>query len=479
MRKAMLAILLVVTLALQIAAQTTPGAAVQLHQFNDFTTSAKAQSFNLIGTGNLYHQVTYNVIGTASPVSVVIEASKNNGTTYSTIATLTDTGGTSSSFSGSYNLIRITPTWTDTAAINPAYLTATYAGSPTVTAKITGGGTSGQVAYFDGIGSITGNAAMSFATTTGLTLTLPLVSTQGTIVDSTPFISHTATWNDAADAFIDDNRAITSTASAATSAISRVQVGGSTVYRWRKDGSYSDTDTFAQAGINLTQGRYVASSDGGGSVRFLTTNNATGGLIFSSGGTQTSNSGAQHSAFAFNPGSYTSGAGSAVFTGIDERYTINFGAAQSGSVTGIFVNATETALNSVIHNLMDLQVGAASKFKVDNAGNAQAQRHDTLTNCADSAGAAACGSASSGAFVIDATTTATVVSTTAITANSQVLLTEDSSLGTRLGITCNTQSILILGTPVVTARTTGASFTATIVVGPTTSPMCINYTIVN
>jgi len=51
-------------------------------------------------------------------------------------------------------------------------------------------------------------------------------------------------------------------------------------------------------------------------------------------------------------------------------YTINNSGAQTGTATGIFLNATETALNGMAHNLMDLQVGSVSKFKVDNAGSA-------------------------------------------------------------------------------------------------------------
>lgn len=49
-------------------------------------------------------------------------------------------------------------------------------------------------------------------------------------------------------------------------------------------------------------------------------------------------------------------------------YTINNSGAQTGTATGIFLNATETALNGMTHNLMDLQVGGVSKFKVDNFG---------------------------------------------------------------------------------------------------------------
>jgi len=53
----------------------------------------------------------------------------------------------------------------------------------------------------------------------------------------------------------------------------------------------------------------------------------------------------------------------------NEVYTINNSGAQTGTLTGIFLNATETALNGMTHNLMDLQVGAVSKFSIDRLGN--------------------------------------------------------------------------------------------------------------
>jgi hypothetical protein len=53
---------------------------------------------------------------------------------------------------------------------------------------------------------------------------------------------------------------------------------------------------------------------------------------------------------------------------INETYTINNSGAQTGNTTGIFLNATETALNGMTHNLMDLQRGGVSRFKVDNSG---------------------------------------------------------------------------------------------------------------
>lgn len=53
----------------------------------------------------------------------------------------------------------------------------------------------------------------------------------------------------------------------------------------------------------------------------------------------------------------------------NEVYTINNSGAQTGTLTGLFLNATETALNGITHNLMDLQVGGVSKFKVGNQGS--------------------------------------------------------------------------------------------------------------
>ena len=112
-------------------------------------------------------------------------------------------------------------------------------------------------------------------------------------------------------------------------------------------------------------------------------------------------------------------------------------------------------------------------------GQVKPALYSTATNCSSSASPAVCGSAAAGSFVIAAGTTSVVVDTTAVTANSQILLTEDSSLGTRLGVTCNTQSLLTLGIPKVTARTAGTSFTAGVEVGPTTNPLCISYAIFN
>jgi len=69
-------------------------------------------------------------------------------------------------------------------------------------------------------------------------------------------------------------------------------------------------------------------------------------------------------------GSTTFGAtaGSANFIPLNIQYIINNSGAQTGTATGIFLNATETALNGMTHRLIDLQVGGTSKMYLTSTG---------------------------------------------------------------------------------------------------------------
>lgn len=71
---------------------------------------------------------------------------------------------------------------------------------------------------------------------------------------------------------------------------------------------------------------------------------------------------------AYINGLFAAGAGSANYKPLRIEYILNNSGAQTGTSTGIFLNATETALNSMAHNLMDLQVGGNSRFKITNNG---------------------------------------------------------------------------------------------------------------
>lgn len=115
-------------------------------------------------------------------------------------------------------------------------------------------------------------------------------------------------------------------------------------------------------------------------------------------------------------------------------------------------------------------------FSVSYTGIAKSTLLATYSNCADSTGAAACGAAPAGHFVMDVGNTTVVVSTTAVTANSEITIFPDRSLGALLGITCN--AAVPPTVPQISARTAGTSFTLE-VSAPVTNPACFGYTIVN
>jgi len=104
----------------------------------------------------------------------------------------------------------------------------------------------------------------------------------------------------------------------------------------------------------------------------------------------------------------------------------------------------------------------------------------SIGDCTSSASPAVCGNAGQGSAAIATGATTLQINTTRVNANSIITVTQDQSLTTKLGIgTCNSQSSLVVGTPRVTARTAGTSFTVGIDVGTTATPMCINWKILN
>lgn len=170
---------------------------------------------------------------------------------------------------------------------------------------------------------------------------------------------------------------------------------------------------------------------------------------------------------------------------------LNIGASGGSSNYAIDVTAGTVRLADPLiftaDNTKDIGASAATRPRTGYFGTsviaptgtfataANAAAYQTATNCADSAGAAACGSAAAGAFVTDAAGTSTVVSTSAVTANSQIFVFFDAGLSTRLSVTCNSTVPSLYG---VTARTAGTSFTLT-TSAPIANPACWNYLIVN
>lgn len=134
-----------------------------------------------------------------------------------------------------------------------------------------------------------------------------------------------------------------------------MKTAGTTVYRFASNGQI----VFGTSGSAMETGSELdlrAAGGGGGlrGVRFFTNSalSSTTGTVYT----------------AQTLGSFAAGAGTANYRAHTVEYTINNSGSQSGIATGLYINATETALNSMTHNLMDLQVGGSSKFKVNNAG---------------------------------------------------------------------------------------------------------------
>ena len=102
--------------------------------------------------------------------------------------------------------------------------------------------------------------------------------------------------------------------------------------------------------------------------------------------------------------------------------------------------------------------------------------YGTLSNCSSVASPAKCDSAPAGSFVLGVGSTSATVNTTAVTANSQILIIEDSSLGAKLGVSCNTATGR---TYMITDRAPGLSFTVSSSLAPTDHPACLSFQLLN
>lgn len=136
---------------------------------------------------------------------------------------------------------------------------------------------------------------------------------------------------------------------------------------------------------------------------------------------------------------------------------VGFGRHAPGLIT-IDTNSIGNGLGSLL----------AHKYFTNTGGN----------ECISAASPAVCGALAAGMVAIPTGGTLQV-NTTAATADSTILFLRDNSLGTKLGVTCNTQSSLVLGTAYVTARTNNTNFTLALDVTPTANPVCGTYLIFN
>jgi hypothetical protein len=167
-------------------------------------------------------------------------------------------------------------------------------------------------------------------------------------------------------------------------------LSGTSVGKFDLNGNFS-----IGIGTTAASARLQVRGDGTNPIARFESNDGSINWRFSAGGFGLENSyqagifGAAISGdYSFAAGSYNNLTGTGAFQGIANisgtiavpssgtgnkhilavNYTINNAGAQTGTATGIFLNATETALNGMTHNLLDLQVGGNPKFTISRTG---------------------------------------------------------------------------------------------------------------
>lgn len=166
--------------------------------------------------------------------------------------------------------------------------------------------------------------------------------------------------------------------------------------------------------------------------------------------------------------------------GIHDNRTVEFdmGASPSGSVmpsSGIlrFRNGSTVCWeNAGGSNGLCQSTSPADKFSFD--GGVVTPTYSTSTACASQTGQ--CGSAAAGSFTVPAGSASIVVNTTAVTAQSQIFVQEDTSLNSLLGTSCNPAMGRMYQ---VTGRAPGVGFTISASTAPAGTPACLSYHIMN
>jgi len=101
-------------------------------------------------------------------------------------------------------------------------------------------------------------------------------------------------------------------------------------------------------------------------------------------------------------------------------------------------------------------------------------QYQTMQNCSSTSGV--CGAAAAGSVIMPAGSTQVTINTKAISANSQVFIQEDASLGTNLRVTCNTTKGR---TYTILSRVDKTSFDISASAEPVRDPACLSYFIMN
>ena len=218
---------------------------------------------------------------------------------------------------------------------------------------------------------------------------------------------------------------------------------------------------------------------GQGSLQVLTSGNQDV-AIGAGAGTNTTGSG--NTLIGFSAGNNLTSGGSNTIVGNNNGGVVSTGS--NNVVIGVgLTGITATSSNQL--DIMDVIVGTGMNVPatsvVTNQGTWSSLLYATKTNCSSSASPAVCGGAAAGSVALptNAVSSSLVVDTTAVTANSQIFVQADDTLGTKLSVTCNSTAATLAGGLAITARTAGTSFTIANNIAVTTNPLCVSYWIVN
>ena len=158
---------------------------------------------------------------------------------------------------------------------------------------------------------------------------------------------------------------------------------------------------------------------------------------------------------------------------VDDINGVTIGASTDNDLfTGFYSwgSGINNSPSTVLTNLMTTDVSTVNQF----GSGVTAATYGTTSNCASASGS--CGSATAGRVTIASVALTVTVSTTVVTANSEIYVQEDATLGPALGVTCNATGGR---TYTVTSRTAGTSFIITASSAPITHPACLSFHIVN
>lgn len=473
-----LAAVLVAILGLSLLTQGQTAGYVYQSPRTIFTTVTSGGGIRVIGSTAAFHQLVWNVQGTVATCQIQVDSSVD-GTTWTSAGVLASTlctsNGTALSTSTVVNFVRINVTAISGAGATVTAVLSGFANNPS------GGGGGTTINPTNNILPKRSNAT-TFADSsltddgTKVTGTEPIQTIAGT-VSTTPVNG------------IQIGGATPGLASNAATALN-IQVGngsstgtldmraGATQF-WSLGATGSGNTVTLASGFNgnviltvagsnktatsATAPAVVIGSEGGNNGTITSTSGTAAGVNFGNG------SAGNAGGLRFSPTS-----GTANFNAVSLFPQINQTGGANGTINVLFISPTNTALVGA-ENLIDAGVnGTGGLFTVQSSGNVKPTLYGSQTNCASSAGT--CSAAPAGRVSIAAAATTVTVATTAVTANSEIFVQEDATLGTALSVTCNTTTGRIY---TITTRTAGTSFVITASAAPTTNPACLSYHIIN